>query len=296
VSAAGERLVRAGGWSAPVPHPCVCTYVCKLAGPRPRELAREWQSDDITMRSRQAHLRPANRVHGRDRPLDAAADRLLPLKTASCVHSFAYVPEFTFPASEAHISSRRPDCKARGGIKTIFFTNLRSQPACSVLKSNCHTKYCCEKTLLLLLCAFSKPLFAPFRILSSYRFGKVTFFCSPWYVPQGTIWSEAMRKWKDEVRLMQKCGRAAKRWRRTCCPWPPVTITLLSLPAQGNARYRRGDLEGALGAYSVGVDTEGSSSERVALLSNRSACLCDLGRWEEALADARRCVLVGPKP
>ena len=75
-----------------------------------------------------------------------------------------------------------------------------------------------------------------------------------------------------------------------------MTITLLSLPAQGNARYRRGDLEGALGAYTVGVDTEGCSSELVALLSNRSACLCDLGRWEEALVDARRCVLVGPKP
>jgi tetratricopeptide (TPR) repeat protein len=71
---------------------------------------------------------------------------------------------------------------------------------------------------------------------------------------------------------------------------------MLSLPAQGNARYRCGDLEGALAAYAAGVELDESSSELVALLSNRSACLCDLGRWDEALADARRCVLVGPKP
>ncbi len=75
-----------------------------------------------------------------------------------------------------------------------------------------------------------------------------------------------------------------------------MTITLFSHPAQGNARYRRGDLQGALGAYTEGVELDASSSELVALLSNRSACLCDLGRWEEALADARRCVLVGLNP
>jgi len=61
---------------------------------------------------------------------------------------------------------------------------------------------------------------------------------------------------------------------------------------RGNAAVKGGDGEEAVRCYTAGIDAGGGD---VALLcSNRALCLQKLGRHEEALEDARRCVALRP--
>ncbi len=110
------------------PRACVCVRMCVDWPARDRA---HLPANGSRMRSqcgaRQAHLRPANRVHGRNRPLDAQQHTASCRETASCVHSFAYVPEFTLPSSglwEAIIQFAAIRQNGESGIKTIIFANF----------------------------------------------------------------------------------------------------------------------------------------------------------------------------
>jgi hypothetical protein len=62
--------------------------------------------------------------------------------------------------------------------------------------------------------------------------------------------------------------------------------------ALGNARFRAGKIEGAIEAYSSGIELE---AENHTLWSNRSAAHMQLGQADEALADAQECVRLSPE-
>jgi hypothetical protein len=64
---------------------------------------------------------------------------------------------------------------------------------------------------------------------------------------------------------------------------------------QGNALFKQGHFEAARTAYSNGI-TEGtqSSDEKHALLSNRAACLLELGEFAAAASDCREIMETDP--
>jgi tetratricopeptide (TPR) repeat protein len=65
---------------------------------------------------------------------------------------------------------------------------------------------------------------------------------------------------------------------------------------RGNAAVKSGDHETAFECYSSGIGQVGSDGEAEALLrSNRAMCLHKLGRYEEAVGDAERCVHLKPE-
>jgi tetratricopeptide (TPR) repeat protein len=60
----------------------------------------------------------------------------------------------------------------------------------------------------------------------------------------------------------------------------------------GNAAVKSGDLEEGIRCYSAGIAAGGG--DEAMLCSNRALCFCQLGRHEEGLTDAQRCVLLRP--
>ena len=64
-----------------------------------------------------------------------------------------------------------------------------------------------------------------------------------------------------------------------------------SLKTAGNERFKAGDYRGAVGLYSQAAELDPGSS---VLFSNRSGALAALGVYEQALADADRCVSLRP--
>eukprot|EP00243_Klebsormidium_subtile_P007154 TRINITY_DN3136_c0_g5_i1.p1 TRINITY_DN3136_c0_g5~~TRINITY_DN3136_c0_g5_i1.p1 ORF type:complete len:205 (-),score=37.67 TRINITY_DN3136_c0_g5_i1:118-681(-) len=70
------------------------------------------------------------------------------------------------------------------------------------------------------------------------------------------------------------------------CVKPP---TQAEWKARGDARYREGEIEGAVEAYTRAVDAEGQDAAVTrACVSNRSACYLQLERFAEAEADCSR--------
>jgi len=79
----------------------------------------------------------------------------------------------------------------------------------------------------------------------------------------------------EDAQPDEQCTRTAEEWR-----------------AEGNDAVKAGNLEEAVRCYSAGLAAGGGD---VSLLrSNRSLCLHRLGREEEAVEDARRCVALRP--
>jgi len=68
-----------------------------------------------------------------------------------------------------------------------------------------------------------------------------------------------------------------------------------ALKAQGNAHFAKKQWQEALDLYSQALDLEKDNIALGALLSNRSACLAHLDRFELALADASRCIKLRPR-
>ena len=76
---------------------------------------------------------------------------------------------------------------------------------------------------------------------------------------------------------------------------------LQELKAQGNAAFAQGSFEEALGWYTEAIETQDKfsdadydSMEAAKAHSNRSACLYNLGRYDEAIADGHRCTELAP--
>jgi len=75
-----------------------------------------------------------------------------------------------------------------------------------------------------------------------------------------------------------------------------AALTAEEWRARGNAAVKSGDHETAIACYSSGITQAGIDSEAEALLrSNRALCLHKLGRYEEAVCDAERCVTLKPE-
>lgn len=62
--------------------------------------------------------------------------------------------------------------------------------------------------------------------------------------------------------------------------------------ARGNDAVKAGDFEEAIRCYAAGL--AGGSGDEAMMRSNRAMCLHKLGRFEEAVEDARRCVALRP--
>jgi tetratricopeptide (TPR) repeat protein len=78
-------------------------------------------------------------------------------------------------------------------------------------------------------------------------------------------------------------------------PMPEPELSAQDWKLQGNAAIKEGDLEGAVSHYTAGLGVSHSDIEVEAVLcSNRALCLQKLGRHEEALADAERCMHLRP--
>jgi len=71
------------------------------------------------------------------------------------------------------------------------------------------------------------------------------------------------------------------------------TVSAEEWKARGNEAVKVGDLETAIHHYSSGLQVGGG--DEAVLYSNRAHCFCKLERYEDALADARRCVALRPE-
>ena len=68
-----------------------------------------------------------------------------------------------------------------------------------------------------------------------------------------------------------------------------------ALQQQANGAFRQGHHDEALALFSQALDAWGWANAPMELFSNRSAVLCKLGRYAEALQDADRAVQINPK-
>ena len=66
---------------------------------------------------------------------------------------------------------------------------------------------------------------------------------------------------------------------------------------QANLLFRNKDYAGALTAYTSALDmpTHAGGSNRALLLRNRSSCLFELGRYDEAVANAEEAISIEPE-
>jgi tetratricopeptide (TPR) repeat protein len=67
-----------------------------------------------------------------------------------------------------------------------------------------------------------------------------------------------------------------------------------ALKAQGNAAFAEGKFEEALQFYSRAIDKQNDAIEKAKAYSNRSACLFNLARYEEAAEDGGMCIQLHP--
>lgn len=75
-------------------------------------------------------------------------------------------------------------------------------------------------------------------------------------------------------------------------PEPPVETSAEEWKALGNAAVKAGDHKEGIRCYSAGLAVGGG--DEAMLRSNRALCFCQLGRHEEGLEDAKRCVTLRP--
>lgn len=73
---------------------------------------------------------------------------------------------------------------------------------------------------------------------------------------------------------------------------PAPSVSAEEWRTRGNAAVRAGGMEEAVRCYAAGLEAGGGDTAM--LCSNRALCLQKLGRDEEALEDARRCVALRP--
>jgi tetratricopeptide (TPR) repeat protein len=67
-----------------------------------------------------------------------------------------------------------------------------------------------------------------------------------------------------------------------------------ALKAQGNETFALGKFEEALQFYSRAIDKQNDAIEKAKAYSNRSACLFNLARYEEAAEDGGMCIQLHP--
>eukprot|EP00960_Hanusia_phi_P048955 759276-Hanusia_phi.AAC.4 len=117
------------------------------------------------------------------------------------------------------------------------------------------------------------------------------------------------RKYREGGREDQKTIRTNPDFSSPVC----TGEANVSIQDEGNAKFRKGDMQGALMEYTQGINTNPDEELVSQLLSNRSACLVELEvmarcedismmpdvvygqRLEEALEDAKACVKIKPK-
>lgn len=67
-----------------------------------------------------------------------------------------------------------------------------------------------------------------------------------------------------------------------------------NLKARGNELFASGAFEEAIGNYRLAIEIQDDPIEKAKLYSNKSSCLCNLGRYEEAAEDSAMCTQLYP--
>ena len=68
----------------------------------------------------------------------------------------------------------------------------------------------------------------------------------------------------------------------------------ITINNQGNNAFKSGDYESALSSFTIGLSLVTDTKSRGLLLGNRSSTYLKLGRFQEAVSDARECVKIQP--
>eukprot|EP01060_Flectonema_neradi_P015007 TRINITY_DN216_c2_g1_i1.p1 TRINITY_DN216_c2_g1~~TRINITY_DN216_c2_g1_i1.p1 ORF type:complete len:587 (+),score=101.70 TRINITY_DN216_c2_g1_i1:43-1803(+) len=71
--------------------------------------------------------------------------------------------------------------------------------------------------------------------------------------------------------------------------------TIQELKDEGNAAFKKGDLDDAIRLYSNAVESEESFDSKHLIFGNRAECLIRKERWSEALGDCEQALLLKPK-
>jgi len=117
--------------------------------------------------------------------------------------------------------------------------------------------------------------------------------------------AEAAKQAEEKQRLVREAAEAAKQAeeellareaaeaaRQAEVPAAEADVSGEEWRTRGNAAVKSSDFEEAIRCYSAGL-AAGDGDEAL-LCSNRALCLCQLGRNEEGLEDAKRCVALRP--